>query len=88
MRTTFLVGTTTRKSTRYLLVGRSQKAPFPGPWRLQAVIRNNEASGGQLPAATRDASTSASRVRSAAPPSTASVAWRTASAKVSARPAT
>ena len=40
MRTTFLVGRLTPKSTEIILAeGSRSPAPFPGPWTLRAVVR-------------------------------------------------
>jgi len=38
-----MIGTTTRWSTRVLLVGRRKPSTFPGPWRVKAVIRDDAA---------------------------------------------
>lgn len=88
MRTTFMVGTRNRKSSRYFLLGRGVQAPFPGPWRLQGVTRSEVATGHPSEPASRDASIRASRVRSAAPLSTDSAARRTPSDRSRARPDT
>lgn len=88
MRTTFMVGTRNRKNCRYLLVGGARKPPFPGPWRLRAVIRNERSAPHPSGAASREAATRASRLRRADPLSTDSTANRTPSDRSRARPAT
>ncbi|MFO8174617.1 MAG: hypothetical protein R6T96_10070 [Longimicrobiales bacterium] len=40
MRTTFLVGRRTPKSTEMVIVNdQGLRAPIPGPWNLRAVVR-------------------------------------------------
>ncbi len=88
MRTTFMVGMRNRKNSRYLLVGGARKPPFPGPWRLQAVIRNEGPAPQPSGAASREADTRASKARRAAPLSTDSAANRTPPDRSRTRPAT
>lgn len=39
-RQTFVVGRLDRRTTVVQLVDQNQKAPFPGPWSLKAVVRD------------------------------------------------
>lgn len=45
MRRTFMIGTSSRWSTRVLMVGQRNPSTFPGPWRVKAVIRGDDVSG-------------------------------------------
>lgn len=43
MRTTFVVGRSTPKSTEMVVVNDLKaRSPFPGPWQLKAVVRRSE----------------------------------------------
>lgn len=73
MRITFLVGSRTPERSRYLLMNRGgQPAPFPGPWTVKAVVRNEP--GQSAPASSFETAARRSNVCSAAPDSSASTA--------------
>ncbi len=42
MRTTFLVGRRTQRSTEIVVVDGERPAPIPGPWSLRAVVRRRK----------------------------------------------
>jgi hypothetical protein len=74
MRTTFLVGSRTLGRSRYLLMNRDGRhpVPFPGPWTVKAVVRNEPLHPDS--ASSLEMSERRSSVRSAAPDSSASTA--------------
>jgi hypothetical protein len=73
MRITFLVGSRTPQRSRYLLMNRGgHPAPFPGPWTVKAVVRNDPSQPDS--ASSMETSERRSSVRSAAPDSRASMA--------------
>jgi hypothetical protein len=50
MRTTFLVGRLTPKSTEMVVVkGSRRQNPFPGPWTLRAMVRPRSSDAAEIP---------------------------------------
>jgi len=52
MRTTFLVGRLTPKSTEIVVVDGPVHSPIPGPWTLRALVRPNTPPAPQPQAST------------------------------------
>lgn len=88
MRVTFLVGARRRRDTRYVLVAPRWGTPFPGPWRVEAVVQGEPRGSHPSSASRAECSRRSSRVREAAPESTVSRANSTPARSPSARPAT
>lgn len=88
MRVPFMVGSRQGTDTRYRMLrpdpGSRPFVPFPGPWRVRAVVRGNQPRDASRP----DTSRRSSKVRTAAPESTASAAFSTPARSPSTTPAT